>query len=289
MELWYSEINSPTEKVSWKVREVLFRGRSEYQEVALLDTWDYGRMLVLDGVVQTTERDEAGYHEMLAHVPLYSHPDPRRVLIIGGGDGGTLREVLNHPGIEEAVMVEIDGLVVEQCRRHLPALASGFDDPRARLVIGDGVAHVREAADGSYDAVLVDGTDPLGPGEGLFNSEFYRHVDRILRPGGVTATHTSENPLYKPEVPLAVLGKLAAIFPRTRLFRSEIPTYHTGTWYFVLAGKGADPAEVDYTGDRFPRHAAPRDYYTPPVHRGAFALPARVERLLRGGPATERR
>lgn len=280
MEVWFNEINSPTERVQWRIRETLFQGRSEFQEVAILDTWDYGRMLVLDGVVQTTEKDEAGYHEMLAHVPLYSHPDPRRVLIIGGGDGGTLREALNHPGIEEAVMVEIDGLVVEQCRRHMPSLASAFDDPRARLIIGDGVAHLKAAPDGSYDAVLVDGTDPLGPGEGLFNSEFYRHVDRVLRPAGVTATHTSENPLYKPDVPVAVLRKLAAIFPHTRLFHSEIPTYHTGTWYFVLAGKGEDPALTDYTRQRFARHDAPRNYYTPAIHRASFALPARVEALL---------
>lgn len=280
MDEWFTEHNSPTEQMRWKIRKVLFEGKSEFQEVRIIETHDYGTMLILDGVVQVSEKDEAGYHEMLAHVPLYSHPDPRRVLIIGGGDGGTLRDVLQHPGIEKAVMVEIDGMVVEQCRRHFPTLAGGFSDPRAELIIGDGVAHVHQAPDAFYDVVLVDGTDPLGPGEGLFNSEFYRQVSRILTPGGITATHTSENPLIKPWVVETLVKKLAGIFPNTCLFRSEIPIYHTGSWYFAIASKGDDPRLAPFPTERFGNHRGVRKYYTEAIHRAAFAMPAHVEELL---------
>lgn len=280
MEDWFTENNSATEKVQWKIREVLFEGKSEFQDIRIIDTHDYGRMLVLDGVVQVSEKDEAGYHEMLAHVPLYCHPNPKNVLIIGGGDGGTLREVLHHPGVEHVVMVEIDGMVVEQCRHHFPTLAGGFEDPRAELIIGDGVAHVREASDGRYDVVLVDGTDPLGPGEGLFNSEFYRHVSRILTREGLTATHTSENPLIKPEVVRTLLDKLKGVFPGVTLFRSEIPIYHTGSWYFALASKGGDPRLAPWYGERFNQHTARRRYYNESIHRASFAMPTHVENLL---------
>ncbi|MCC5877394.1 MAG: polyamine aminopropyltransferase [Candidatus Sumerlaeia bacterium] len=280
MEEWFTEHNSPTEQVRWKIRRVLFEGKSEFQTIRIIETHDYGTMLILDGVVQVSEKDEAGYHEMLAHVPLYSHPNPRRVLIIGGGDGGTLREVLNHPGVEQAVMVEIDGMVVEQCRRHFPALAGGFNDPRTELIIGDGVAHVNQAPDASYDVVLVDGTDPLGPGEGLFNSDFYSHVSRILTEDGLTATHTSENPLIKPWVVETLVKKLAGIFPNTCLFRSEIPIYHTGSWYFALGSKGNDPRTSSFPVDRFLKHATPRNYYNEAIHRAAFAMPSHVEELL---------
>src|SRR5690625_3349175 len=159
MELWFTEKQTPAVGLTCKIERTLVEERTPFQHLAILETEQFGRMLVLDGMVQTTELDEFVYHEMLAHVALSTHPRPERVAIIGGGDGGTVREVLRHPSVKEAVLVEIDGRVVEACREHLPSISGALDDPRVRVVVADGVRHVRDAK-GEYDVILIDSTEP---------------------------------------------------------------------------------------------------------------------------------
>lgn len=270
LELWFTERQTENLALGCRIRSTLVRERTPYQDLAIVDTLQYGRMLVLDGCVMTTEQDEFVYHEMIVHVPLLTHPDPRRVLIIGGGDGGALREALKHPGIEKATMVEIDGAVIEQSRRFLPSIACALDDPRAEVIVGDGIEHVKGAR-GTYDVILSDSTDPIGPAVGLFSAEFYRDCYNALADGGVFVAQ-SESPFLHAGLIRDVQQRVASVFPLTRLYLAAIPTYPSGLWSFTLGSKGPDPAQ--------PRpFDFPTRYYTTEVHRAAFALPAFAREL----------
>lgn len=271
-ELWIYEQHSPDDRAGWRLRATLYSGDSPFQRVDVVDTFLYGRMLLLDGRVMTTEKDEFVYHEMVVHLPLFTHPDPRRVLIVGGGDGGALREAVKHPGVERVVMVEIDGLVVEKCREFLPTIAAAFDHPKAEVLIEDGIDYVRRAADASFDVVIVDGTDPIGPGVALFTPEFYGHIARILTPDGVVQSHASESCWYGTEEIAKTYHKLAGTFPHVRLFRADIPTYPSGTWYFCMGAKGFDPKPV-CREERWDAAHFRTKYYSPEMHRAAYAIP----------------
>ncbi|HXF83436.1 MAG TPA: polyamine aminopropyltransferase [bacterium] len=247
------------------VEDILYDRPSPYQRVQVVTSPLYGRMLVLDDAVQTTERDEHVYHEMLAHVPMAIHPAPRQVLIIGGGDGGTLEEVLKHP-VEQATMVEIDRDVVEVSRAFLPAIAgAAFEDRRTRLLIDDGIAFVRHTAE-RFDVVLVDSTDPKGPGVALFSEEFYRLCRRVLSPHGVIAAQ-SGSLLYQRELVAMVARHLRSVFPFVAPYWAAIPAYPGTLWTFTLATLDAPPPA--------PRALALPGlrYYTPAVHQAAFAIP----------------
>lgn len=248
-----------------QVGDILFDRRSTFQRVQVVTSPVFGRMLVLDDAVQTTERDEHVYHEMLVHVPMALHPDPRRVLIIGGGDGGTLEEVLKHP-VTSVTMVEIDRAVVEVSRAFLPSIAgAAFDDPRGRLLIEDGIAFVRRT-DEPFDVILVDSTDPKGPGVALFSEEFYRGCRRILTPSGVLSVQ-SGSLLYQRDLMDLVARHLGAVFPIVAPYWAAIPAYPGTLWSFTLAGSQSDP--------RRPR-ALPIPglrYYAPAVHQAALSLP----------------
>ncbi|XLT88342.1 hypothetical protein HN873_010095, partial [Arachis hypogaea] len=187
---WFSEISPmwPGEAHSLKVEKVLFQGKSEYQNVMVFQSSSYGKVLVLDGVIQLTERDECAYQEMITHLPLCSIPNPKKVLVIGGGDGGVLREVSRHSSVEKIDICEIDKMVVDVSKQFFPDVAIGFDDPRVSLHIGDGVAFLKEAPEGTYDAVIVDSSDPIGPAQELFEKPFFELVAKALRPGGVVST-----------------------------------------------------------------------------------------------------
>ena len=178
-ELWIREKSVESVELAFKVQNILFSGRSQYQQVEVIQTVDHGRMLVLDGSVMFTERDEFIYHEMIAHVPLFVHPEPKNVLVVGGGDGGTVREILKHRSVERVVMVEIDPMVVEACRKHIPSVSSALDDPRLELCIEDAVRYVAASKD-TFDIAIVDSTDPVGPGVELFGRDFYRNAARLL-------------------------------------------------------------------------------------------------------------
>jgi len=273
--LWWTEEQTPALRLGLRCSEILERRRSAYQEIAVYQTEQYGRLLALDDLVMTTEADEFVYHEMLAHPALTACAHPRRVLVVGGGDGGCVREVCRHPEVEAVVLAELDGEVIDVCRRHLPALAGALDDPRVQLRVGDGVAHLAAAAPESFDVILVDAPDPLGPAEGLFGAAFYASAARALAPGGVLAAQT-ESPFLHGALISRVQAELRRHFPDVRLYWAVIPTYPGAMWTFSLAG-------------RAPLAAAPRAarlatrYWSAEVQRAAFALPPFLAALVEAG------
>jgi spermidine synthase len=234
---------------------------------------DFGRALVLDGAVQTTVGDEYIYHEMIAHVPLFTHPNPERVLVIGGGDGGTAREVFRHPSVRRVDMVEIDRAVIDACRRYLPETARGLDHPRLNLVVGDGVAWVAERAE-EYDVILVDSSDPTGPAEGLFNRDFYQSVYRALKAGGVFVAQVL-SPFFHQNLIREVYQVVSSLFPITMPYLAVVPTYPSGLHCFMLGSKRHSPLRQGMKAPSWPTR-----WYTPEVHRAAFQLPPVVADLV---------
>jgi spermidine synthase len=277
MAVWFEENNNDVVKLSFRVERQLFHGKSAFQEVEVIETAAFGRMLTIDGLVMTTERDEFIYHEMLTHPVMTTAPNIRRVLVIGGGDGGTVREVLRHPEVESVVMVEIDGMVVDACKAHLPTIGTAWDDPRLDLRIGDGIAHVAEVAPQSYDVILLDGSDPVGPAEGLFNEAFLEHCRRALTPGGVFSMQ-SESTWFLEDVFYETQGVLSKVFGRADPYLTSVPTYMGGIWTWTYASETTRPdAIIESRVDRIEPGCR---YYNRDVHHGAFALPNYVRRRL---------
>ncbi|NLN16157.1 MAG: polyamine aminopropyltransferase [Firmicutes bacterium] len=274
MDLWYTEKQTENMGLSLKVNAVLHRETTPYQELAVLDTVQYGRMLVLDGMVQTTEKDEYVYHEMITHVAMYTHPNPRRVAVVGGGDGGAVREILKHSSVEKVVLAEIDEAVIEAARRYLPSISSALDDPRVDIMVGDGIAHIK-ARRGAYDVVIVDSTEPVGAAVGLFSREFYQAIYEALTEDGVLVAQT-ESPIVNASLIEQSFRHIRGIFPISRLYLACVPTYPTGLWSFSLGAKKYDPLQVDFQA----RQRVPAVYYNPDVHRAAFALPNFVRDLI---------
>ena len=274
--LWWSEQQTPDLRLGLRCSRVIELRRSAYQTIAVYETAQYGRMLALDDVVMTTEADEFVYHEMLVHPALTLCARPRQVLIVGGGDGGCVREVCRYPEVERVVLAELDGDVVEVCRAHLPALAASLSDPRVEVRLGDGAAYLAAAPPGAFDVILVDSPDPVGPAQGLFAAEFYRHASAALAPGGVLAAQT-ESPFLQRDLIRRVQAGLRTSFPTVRLYWAVIPTYPGGMWTFSMAVQGPWPAA--------PRPAAlATRYWTPEVQAAAFALPPFAAALLEPGP-----
>lgn len=258
---------------SVQVREVLFDGQSDFQHLEVLDTVPFGRMLVLDDACQTSEAEEYIYHEMLVHVPMMAHPDPKRVLVIGGGDGGALRRVLEHP-VERATMVEIDGEVVRVSREFLPSIAGdAFTNPRGDVIIGDGVKYLRET-DEHFDVILVDSTDPVGPAVDLFGEAFYQDARRALGDNGIIVTQ-SGSPLVMLDELTDAVQLMRQVFPIVRTYLCSIPIYPGVLWSFTAASTTIDPSEVDPTAiaARLMANGHATGWYTPAIHTAAFALP----------------
>ena len=256
-----------------QVRTILYEGQSAYQQIAVLDTLPFGRMLVLDGATQTSEIDEYVYHEMLVHVPMMTHPDPRRVLIIGGGDGGALRRVLEYP-VKKATMVEIDGEVVRVSREFLPAISGdAFAHPCAELIIGDGVQYLRETQE-HFDVILVDSTDPIGPAVELFNDAFYHDARRVLGEQGIIVTQ-SGSPLVMLDELQAAVARMQRVFPIVKTYLCSIPLYPGVLWSFTAASLTLDPARVAPAAiaARLRANGSRTGWYTPDIHPAAFALP----------------
>ena len=278
---WYGERLYGDWRTSYRVRRAILRQRTRFQRMAILDTGRCGRMLVLDGIVQTCELDEFIYHEMLVHVPMVSHGGCRRVLIIGGGDGGALREVLRHP-VERAVLVEIDSEVVRACRRHLPSLSAGaFDDERAEVVFEDGARFVKGTGE-RFDAVIVDSPDPVGAAEVLFGTRFYRDVFRVLRPGGVAARQSGAVMLQPSEL-AAATARMRKVFRHVGVFLAAVPTYAGGFFSFVMGSRCADAFGVsaNRVEERLRKIGLKTRYYNAEIHRACFALPNYVKELAR--------
>lgn len=274
MELWFTEQQTDNVRFGCRVRETLHSGRSAFQHIALYDTEEFGRMLVLDGFVQTTVRDEFVYHEMIAHVPLFTHPRPERVLVVGGGDGGTIREVLKHPTVSRAVLAEIDGEVVALCRKFLPEISQALDDARVEVINTDGIKYIKEAKD-RFDVIIIDSSEPVGPGAGLFTREFYQAVHDALAADGVMVAQT-ESPFFNAGLIRQVFADIKSVFPQTRLYTAHVPTYPGGLWTFTLGSKRHDPLGGD--AGRLPGLVT--RYYAPALQQGAFLLPRMVEELL---------
>jgi spermidine synthase len=274
VELWYTEKQTPNLSYSCKIQRTLHTEQTQYQDLAVIDTLQFGKMLVLDGMVMTTEVDEFVYHEMITHVALNTHPNPQRVLVVGGGDGGAIREIIKHPSVEEAVLAEIDDRVVKVSQEYLPSIAGALTDPRVTLAIGDGVEHVRRHK-GKYDVILIDSTEPVGPAVGLFSREFYQDVQAALASEGIMVAQ-SESPFVNQDVIRMIHRNLAGVFPMKYLYLASIPTYPSGLWSFTLASKVHDPLKVD------PSRIRPlkTKYYSADLHYGAFKLPKFVADLV---------
>jgi spermidine synthase len=277
---WAHESLYPTYRQSLRVDRLLYDSATEHQRIRVFENARFGRVLTLDGVVQTTEGDEFIYHEMMAHVPLFAHGAARRVLIVGGGDGGLAREVLRHPGVERVTMVEIDGGVVDFCRQYLPRLSAGaFDDPRLELVIADGAAYVARSAE-RFDVVLVDSTDPVGPGEALFTRGFYGGVRDRLAEGGILVTQNGV-PFLQPEELTASVRAFRALFRDAACYLATVPTYAGGPMAFGWATDGeARRVPPSVLAERVAAAGIATRYYTPEVHAAAFALPGYVAKLI---------
>ncbi|KAL3726557.1 hypothetical protein ACJRO7_031456 [Eucalyptus globulus] len=240
---WFSEISPmwPGEAHSLKVEKILFQGKSDYQNVMVFQSSTYGKVLVLDGVIQLTERDECAYQEMITHLPLCSIPNPKKVLVIGGGDGGVLREVSRHSSVEHIDICEIDKMVVDVSKQFFPDVAVGYDDPRVNLHIGDGVAFLKAVPEGTYDAVIVDSSDPIGPAQELFEKPFFQSVARALRPGGVVCTQAESIWLHM-HIIEDIVSNCRQIFKGSVNYAwTTVPTYprHWGDWFHALLNGGA--------------------------------------------------
>ncbi|KEZ49793.1 polyamine aminopropyltransferase [Metabacillus indicus] len=274
MSLWFTEKQTKPFGITGKVRRTLESEQTDFQQLDMLETEEFGNMLLLDGMVMTSEKDEFVYHEMIVHVPLNTHPSPKKVLVVGGGDGGTIREVLKHPGVESIMQVEIDGKVVEYSKKHLPSISSSYGDYRAKLLIGDGFEHIIKS-ENVYDVILVDSTEPVGPAAGLFTKGFYAGIAKALKHDGMFVAQT-DNPWFKSDLIKNVMKDAGEVFPITRLYTCNIPTYPSGMWTFTLGSKKYDPLEVTV------EHIREMDtkYYTPELHHASFVLPKFVKQLI---------
>lgn len=280
MELWFSERHTPQVKLSIKVDRQLYSGQSEFQRIDIFDSKEFGRFLTLDGYMMLTEKDEFIYHEMITHVPMAVHPNIRNVLVIGAGDGGVIRELTRYENIENIDLVEIDEMVIDVCKQYLPQTACCFGDPRVNIYIEDGVKYIR-SCENQYDLIIVDSTDPFGPGEGLFTKEFYGSCFKALREDGIMVNQ-HESPFYEEDVQAMQRAhkRIVECFPISRVYQAHIPTYPSGHWLFGFASKKYHPV-ADLKEAAWKQNGINTRYYNPKLHVGAFCLPTYVEELLK--------
>lgn len=277
MALWYDEVFEDKIRFGLKIKRTLFSGQSEFQKVDMVETEALGCALLIDDLWMTAEKIEKSYHEYIVHPVMTSAPAIERVLIIGGGDGGTAREVLRYPGVKSVDMVEIDGMVVEACKKYLPDAEAPWEDSRLNVVIGDGIKWVAEAVAGSYDVVIVDGSDPVGPAVGLFDETFYKNCHRCLTDEGVFITQ-AESPTFLKEVHLEMILALENCFSRVHPLYGTVTIYPGGAWSWIFASKGADPLQPNE--ERVAAISKKTEIYNLEIHRGAFAVPNHIKREL---------
>jgi spermidine synthase len=279
MELWFSEKHSDSVKLSIKVNKLLFSDKSEFQRIDVFDSVEFGRFLTLDGYIMFTEKDEFIYHEMITHVPMAVHPNPKNILLIGAGDGGAARELIRYPFIENIDIAEIDKQVVKVCKEFFPQTACGFDDKRVHLFFEDGIRFIRRAKN-KYDLIIIDSTDPFGPGEGLFTKEFYGSCFSALKEDGIMVNQ-HESPFYPNDAAEMQQAhkKISASFPISMVYQAHIPTYPSGHWLFGFASKKYHPLN-DFTESSWAKHNITTKYYNSDLHLGSFYLPTYVKELL---------
>lgn len=270
---WYTEKQTENFGITMKINKTLHTEQTDFQYLEMAETAEWGNMLFLDGMVMTSEKDEFVYHEMVAHVPLFTHPNPENVLVVGGGDGGVIREILKHPSVKRATLVDIDGKVIEYSKKFLPTIASGLEDARVEVIVGDGFLHIAES-DNEYDVIMVDSTEPVGPAVNLFTKGFYAGISKALKEDGIFVAQ-SDNPWFKADLIQQVQSDVREIFPITKLYLANIPTYPSGLWAFTIGSKKYDPLAVP--AERF--HDIDTKYYTKELHNAAFVLPKFVKDL----------
>ncbi|ABB13960.1 polyamine aminopropyltransferase [Carboxydothermus hydrogenoformans] len=277
MELWFTEKQTPNVGITCKITRTLHTETTPFQELAVIETLQFGRMLVLDGMVQTTVVDEFVYHEMIAHVALNTHPNPEKVMVIGGGDGGTIREIVKHPKVKKAVLVEIDERVIEVSKQYLPEIAVALmGNPKVEVRVEDGIKHVKEHK-GEYDVIIIDSTEPVGPAVELFSEDFYKNVYESLKDDGIMVAQT-ESPFFNRDIIKNSFTRIGKNFPITRLYFATVPTYPSGVWTFTLGSKKYDPLAVKKE-DIFVDPS--NKYYNAEVHFGAFMLPNFIAEIIK--------
>lgn len=280
MEMWITEKHSPDLGLTFKVSKTLYNEKSDFQEIDIIDTQEFGKVMLLDGVVMVTDKDEFVYHEMLSHPAMFSHPNPEKVLIIGGGDGGTLREVCRHSSVKKAVLCEIDEMVIRVSKEYFPDIASGFESEKAELIVGDGIKYIKESEE-LFDVILIDSTDPVGFAEGLFHKDFYEMCSNRLKDDGIIALQC-ESPYIRQlqKVINNVYKSLNEIFPVVNPYLASIHTYQAGLWLFMFASKKYH-FENDFQIERYNSFSHSLRYYNNEIHRACFALPNFVKDILK--------
>ncbi len=273
--IWFTEKQTKDFGITARIKRTYHSEQTEFQQLDMVETAEFGNMLLLDDMVMTTEKDEFVYHEMVAHVPLFTHTNPKNVLVVGGGDGGVIREILKHPQVEKATLVEIDGKVIEYSKEYLPSIAGMLDDPRVEVKVDDGFMHIAKS-ENIYDVIMVDSTEPVGPAVNLFTKGFYEGISKALKEDGVFVAQT-DNPWFQQDLIRNAYRDVKETFPITRLYTANIPTYPSGLWTFTIGSKKHDPLKV--ADDRF--HELDTKYYTKDIHRAAFVLPKFVEDLTK--------
>lgn len=279
MELWYTEEQTENVRFSIRCDKQIYSAESDYQRIEIFSTPEFGKILVLDDRIMLTEKDEFIYHEMITHVPLAVNPNIKNVLVIGAGDGGVTAELTKYSTIENIDLVEIDKMVVEACLEYLPHVSSKLEDKRVTIHIDDGLRFVR-GCEGKYDLIIVDSTDPVGPGEGLFTKEFYGNCHKALNESGILVNQ-HESPYYSTYSKAMRLAhkKIADFFPIVRVYQAHIPTYPSGHWLFGFASKRFDPIK-DLNAENWNNLGFKTQYYNTELHKGSFALPNYVLKQL---------
>ncbi len=264
--------------LSFDMEKTLFYEQTPFQKIEIIETPGFGRVLIIDGFIMLTERDEFVYHEMIAHVPLYVHPNPQRVLVIGGGDGGTVRECLRHKSVTHVDLVDIDEAVSRACLEFMPAVADKLLSEKVTCRFEDGVAYVKNCRE-KYDIIIIDSTDPVSVGEGLFSPEFYQDCYNLLTDDGILVNQ-SESPSWLPALVRGIYLKLDKIFPKMFFYNAHIPTYPSGHWAFGFASKKYHPLE-DFQAEKYRTDNLDFRYYNAGIHQAAFALPSFFQEILR--------
>jgi spermidine synthase len=261
----------------FEVKKVLYSQKSIYQKIDILDTDKFGKALLIDNLIMFTEKDEFVYHEMIAHVPLFVHPNPRNILIIGGGDGGTIRETLKHPEIQKIDLVEIDSMVTQACLKYAPKLAEKILDEKVNCYFQDAVEFVARSKN-QYEIIIIDSTDPINIGEGLFTKEFYQNCFRLLADDGILVAQ-SESPIWLPKLVRGISAKLKSVFPGVYFYQANIPTYPSGYWSFAFASKKHHPIN-DFRKTKCRELDLPLKYYNGDLHLATFKLPTFFNELI---------
>ncbi len=276
--VWFTELHQGKSGLTFKVARIVESTESEFQRIDVIETEEFGKALVLYGSLMVAEGDTNAYNEMIAHVPLFVHPNPAEVLVIGGGDGGCVTNVLMHPEVTRCTICEIDGKVIETSKRHFPRLAAGFDDPRCRIILKDGKKHIEETRE-KYDVIILDLSDPIGPAAELFQRKFHQAVHPRLRDDGFMIAQ-SESPLFNPKTVKTMYANLNAIFPLVRMYTCFIPIYPSCNWSFAFCSKKYHPLD-DFDEGRYANtDLSACTYYNKDVHIGSFGLPQYVRQLI---------